>query len=236
MCSGRVDLSFVLRAFLNGMDGVFIGGCHLNECHYITDGNYHALSMVQICKKILAYLKINPGRLRLESMSAGEGIRFAEVVNDFSRELREIGPLGKGEGIDANALKFRIEAAAKLVPYIKLVERERLRISVKSEEEYNRFFASDEVTRLFNELILDKLAISQILMLLREKPRSTGELSELLCIAPSEVTRHLSSSAKQGFARFDETQRRYVANVSGSERGLGPRRFPEGCDEFSPAL
>jgi F420-non-reducing hydrogenase iron-sulfur subunit len=211
MCSGRVDLSFVLRAFSNGMDGVFIGGCHLNECHYITDGNYHSLSMVQICKRILAHLKVNPERLRIESMSAGEGIRFAEVMNDFSRKLKEIGPLGAGEGIDSNALKFGLDAAATLVPYIKLVERERLRIPVKSAEEYDRFFASDEVTRLFNELILDKLAISQILTLLREKPRSTGELSQLLAMTPVEVSRHLNSSAKQGLARFDETQRRYVA-------------------------
>jgi F420-non-reducing hydrogenase iron-sulfur subunit len=220
MCSGRVDLSFVLRAFLNGMDGVFIGGCHLNECHYITDGNYHALSMVHICKKILAYLKIDPERVRLESMSAGEGIRFAEVMNDFSRVLRESGPLGEGEGIDADALRFRLQAAAKLVPYIKLVERERLRISVKTAEEYNRFFASDEVNQVFTELILDKLAISQILMLLREKPRSTGELSELLGEPPSEVAKFLTSSAKQGLARFDETRKRYVANAPG-----GPPAF-----------
>jgi F420-non-reducing hydrogenase iron-sulfur subunit len=216
MCSGRVDLSFVLRAFLNGMDGVFIGGCHFNECHYITDGNYHALSMVQICKKILSRLKVNPERLRLESMSAGEGIRFAEVMNDFSRALNEMGPLGKGEGIDADTLKFKLEAVTKLVPYIKLVERERLRVPVKSADEYNRFFASDEVARLFDELILDKLAISQILMLLREKPRSIKELSEILGITPSEAARHLNSSAKQGLARFDETQRRYVANAPGS--------------------
>jgi F420-non-reducing hydrogenase iron-sulfur subunit len=211
MCSGRVDLSFVLRAFSNGMDGVFIGGCHLNECHYITDGNYHALSMVQICKRILAYLKVNPDRLRIESMSAGEGIRFAEIMNDFSRTLRDLGPLGVGEGIDLQSLKFNLEAAAKLVPYVKLVERERLRIPVKSAEEYNRFFASDEVTRLFDELILDKLAISRILMLLREKPRSTGELSQILGMTPMEVSRRLSSSAKQGLTRFDETQKRYVA-------------------------
>ena len=46
MCSGRVDLAFVLRAFSKGMDGVFIGACHLNECNYITHGNYHALNMV----------------------------------------------------------------------------------------------------------------------------------------------------------------------------------------------
>jgi F420-non-reducing hydrogenase iron-sulfur subunit len=211
MCSGRVDLSFVLRAFSNGMDGVFIGGCHLNECHYITDGNYHALSMVQIGKKILSHLKINPDRLRIESMSAGEGIRFAEVMNDYSRRLREIGPLGTGEGIDPKVLKFKLDAVTKLVPYIKLVERERLRVPVQSAEEYHRFFASDKVIRLFNELILDKLAISQILMLLREKPHSSGELCQILAMTPAEVSRHLNSSAKQGLAKFDEIQRRYVA-------------------------
>ena len=83
MCSGRVDLSFVLRAFQNGMDGVFIGGCHFNECHYITDGNYHALSLVLLCQKLMAHMGLNPERLRLEELSAGEGIRFAEVMNEF---------------------------------------------------------------------------------------------------------------------------------------------------------
>jgi coenzyme F420-reducing hydrogenase delta subunit/DNA-binding transcriptional ArsR family regulator len=211
MCSGRVDLSFVLRAFSNGTDGVFIGGCHLNECHYITDGNYHALSMVLICRKILSSLQINPERLRLESMSAGEGIHFAEVMNDFSRKLREMGPLGKAEGIDPDSLQFRLESATQLVPYIKLVERERLRINVRSEEEYRRFFASAEVDRLFGELVLDKLAINQILMLLRKEPRSTGELAGVLGVSPTEVTRHLNNSAKLGLARFDQNRKRYVA-------------------------
>ena len=211
MCSGRVDLSFVLRAFSNGTDGVFIGGCHLNECHYITNGNHHAYSMVQLCKKLLAHIGVNPERIRIEQMSAGEGIRFAEIMNDFSRKLRELGPLGKGEGIDENGLKFRLEAITKLVPYIRLVERERLRVRRNTAEEYGQFFSSDEVNRLFQELIADKLAISQIMVLLREKPRSTGEISEILGVSPAEVSRHLSISAKQGLARFDESQKRFVA-------------------------
>jgi coenzyme F420-reducing hydrogenase delta subunit len=211
MCSGRVDLSFVLRAFSNGTDGVFIGGCHLNECHYITNGNHHAYAMVQLCKKLLGHMGLNPERLRIEQMSAGEGIRFAEFMNDFSRKIRELGPLGKGEGIDADGLKFKLDAATRLVPYIRLVERERLRVRCGSAEEYAEFFVSDEVNKLFQELIADKLAISQIMLLLREKPRSTGEISEILGVSPSEVSRHLSISAKQGLARFDESQKRFVA-------------------------
>ena len=211
MCSGRVDLSFVLRAFSNGTDGVFIGGCHLNECHYITNGNHHAYGMVQLCKKLLTHMGVNPERLRIEQMSAGEGIRFAEFMNDFSRKVRELGPLGKGEGIDVDGLKLKLEAITKLVPYIRLVERERLRAHCGSAEEYAEFFRSDEVNRLFQELIADKLVISQIMTLLREKPRSTAEISQILGVSPSEVSRHLSISAKQGLARFDQSQKRFVA-------------------------
>jgi F420-non-reducing hydrogenase iron-sulfur subunit len=210
MCSGRVDLAFVLRAFSRGMDGVFIGGCHLNECHYITNGNHHAYGMVQLCKKVLAHLGVNPDRIRIEQMSAGEGIRFAEFMNDFSKKVRDLGPLGKGEGIDLDRLRFRLEALTKLVPYIRLVERERLRVRCNTAEEYAELFNSDEVNRLFQELIADKLTISQIMALLREKPRSTGELSEILGVAPPEVSRHLSISTKQGLARFDESQKRFV--------------------------
>jgi F420-non-reducing hydrogenase iron-sulfur subunit len=211
MCSGRVDLSFVLRAFTNGMDGVFIGGCHLNECHYITDGNHHAFSMVQLCKKLLGCMGLNPDRLRIDQLSAGEGIRFAEIMNEFSKRLHELGPLGKAEGLDRGKLLSRLKAASRLVPYIRLVERERLRIHLNSAEEYERYFQRDEVARLIQELIADKIAISQIMDLLREQPRSTAELSEMLGIAPMELSKYMSHSTRQGLTRFDEGRKRFIA-------------------------
>ena len=210
MCSGRVDLEFLLRAFSKGIDGVFIGGCRLNECNYITHGNYDALSNVHICKKLLELIGVNPDRLTIKFMSAGEGILLAEVINDFCKQIGELGPLGKSDGIDENGLKFKLEAATKLIPYIKLVERERLRAPSKSEGEYNKFFTSDEVDRLFKELIGEKLAISQIMLLLRERPLSTGEISEILGLNPSEVSRHMNSSSRQGFVRYDESRKCYA--------------------------
>lgn len=153
MCSGRVDLEFVLRAFSNGSDGVFIGGCRLNECNYITHGNYDALNMVLLCRKIMEHIGLNPERLRIEFMSSGEGILFAEVMNDFGKKVKELGPLGKGEGIDGNELKSKLEAVTKLIPYIKLVKREKLALHLDKEEEYNELFTSDEVDRLFREVI-----------------------------------------------------------------------------------
>ncbi len=209
MCTGRIDLAFVLRAFLNGADGVFVGGCWPGECHYITEGNYDALSNMHLTKKLLTHIGVNPERLRLEWVSASEGSRFAEVMDDFVKKLKETGPLGKGEGINENELKLKLEAVNKLVPYIKLVERERLRIPVKSEEAYNKFYTSDETNRLFNELIGDKLAISQIVSLLGEKALSTGEMSEILGLNSSEVSRHINSSSKQGLVRYDVNSKCY---------------------------
>jgi coenzyme F420-reducing hydrogenase delta subunit len=210
MCSGRVDFSHVLRAFSNGADGVFIGACHLNDCHYITDGNYSALGNVFILKKIMENIGLNPERLRLESLSAGEGIRFAEVMNEFNKKIKDIGPLGESEGMDENTLKSRLEAVNNLVPYIRLVERERMRVPVKSEEAYRTFFTSDGFNRVFDETIGEKMAISQIISILREGPLTTGEIANVLGLTPSEVSRHLNSSSRQRFVRFDEGLKRYA--------------------------
>jgi hypothetical protein len=153
---------------------------------------------------------VNPERLRLEWVSASEGIRFAEVITDFTRKLKDLGPLGTEEGIDKNGLKLNLEAAKNLIPYIKLVERERLRVRFETQEEYNEFFTSDEVDRLFQELVADKLAISRIMLLLRERPLSTGEISETLGLNSSEVSRYLKISAREGLTRFDESQKRFA--------------------------
>jgi F420-non-reducing hydrogenase iron-sulfur subunit len=210
MCSGRVDLDFILRAFANGQDGVLIGGCRLNECNYITHGNYDALSNTFLSKKILAHIGLNPERMRIEFMSGADGNLLADVTDDFTRKVKELGPLGRGEGLDENRLKLRLEAIRKLVPYMKLVERERLRIPAKSEELYREFFTSDEFNGLFDELIADKMAISQIMMLLREKPLSTGEISETLGLNPSEVSKHMKSSSRQGLVRYDVNLKCYA--------------------------
>ena len=152
MCSGRVDLAFVIRAFSNGMDGVFIGGCRLNECNYLTHGNYHALTMVLLCKKIMEHIGLNPERLKIEFMSSGEGQILAEALNDFGKKVRSLGPLGKSEGIDEHELKAKLEEVAKLVPYIKIVKREKLASRLESEEEYDGFFTREEIDALFREV------------------------------------------------------------------------------------
>ncbi len=209
MCTGRVDLSFIFRALLNGKDGVFMGGCHPGECHYLTQGNYGALSTLHMGRKLLETIGIRSERLRLEYVSASEGSRYAEIMDDFSSKVRELGPLGKGEGIDETVLRRKLEVVYHLIPYIKLVERERLRMPVKSVEAYHAFFGGDEFEKLFKELIADKMEIAQIMAILREKPCSAKEISEMLDVTPGEASNRLKRSAREGFVRFDGTHMRF---------------------------
>lgn len=210
MCSGRVDSEHVMRAFEDGIDGVFIGGCWLGECHYSTEGNYDALSMMHLTRKVLGQIGVNPERLRLNWVSASEGIRFAEVVTDFTNKLTELGPLGKGEGIDEHVLKLKLEAAIRILPYLKLVEREKLRVRFATEEEYDAFFSSAEVEGLIRKLITDKLAISQITTLLENTRLSSNEISGILGFDSTETSGYLRKIAQQGLVGYDESNKQYT--------------------------
>ncbi len=136
MCSGRVDLEFILRAFLKGQDGVFIGGCKLDECNYVTHGNYDAYALNHLGKKILEHIGLNPKRLRTEFMSGADGNLLASYSTEFSNEIKELGPLGSSEGMGLDLVKFKLEAARMLVPFLRLVEREKLRVPEKSKKAY----------------------------------------------------------------------------------------------------
>ncbi|MCU0584971.1 MAG: hydrogenase iron-sulfur subunit [Desulfobacterales bacterium] len=153
MCAGRVDLAFVLRAFLRGVDGVFIGGCRLGECNYVTHGNYHALNMVLLCRRLLEHIGLNPERLRIEFMSGADGILFAEVVADFNKRMAELGPLGRTEGLDRKELAARLEQITRLVPYLKLANREKLAARLGRAEEWEALFTLDEIDRLLSDVV-----------------------------------------------------------------------------------
>jgi F420-non-reducing hydrogenase iron-sulfur subunit len=153
MCSGRVDLAFIHRAFSNGMDGVFIGGCRLNECNYITHGNYHALNMVLLFRKIMEHIGLNPERLSIEFMSSGEGILLTEVIDDFCKNVKQLGPLGQSETLHKVELKAKLEELGKLIPYIKIAKRQKLEARLETEQAYEEFFTRDEIDKLFSEAI-----------------------------------------------------------------------------------
>jgi len=92
MCSGRVDVQFVLKAFAKGADGVLIGGCHPGDCHY-QEGNYKALRRYRLLRRLIRQMGIEDERLRLEWISAAEGDRVRVVINEMVETLKKLGPL-----------------------------------------------------------------------------------------------------------------------------------------------
>jgi F420-non-reducing hydrogenase iron-sulfur subunit len=93
MCSGRMDPTFVAKAFELGADGVIISGCHPGDCHY-QEGNYKTLRRVHLLKRILDGFGIDPDRLRLVWVSASEGDQWAATANEMASQIRSLGPLG----------------------------------------------------------------------------------------------------------------------------------------------
>jgi F420-non-reducing hydrogenase iron-sulfur subunit len=211
MCSGRVDLEFIFRAFAKKADGVFIGGCHLNDCHYNPEGNYDALGNSLIAKRILANIGVNPERLRLEWVSAGEGTRFAEVMHELSAKIKSLGPFGAGEGRPIGELQAGLQAATDLVPYIKLVERERFRVAERTEDGYHKLFGSAEFDQLFQELILDKLTLGRIMGHIRSQPSAAGDIASGLKLQTSDVLRYLNVLTQRGLVKFEGNQVQAVA-------------------------
>lgn len=92
MCSSRIDPQHILHAFKEGADGIFMGGCHPGDCHYV-EGNYKTLRRIMLFKNMLEDLGINKDRLRLEWISAAEGKKFVTVMNEFADQIRTLGPV-----------------------------------------------------------------------------------------------------------------------------------------------
>ena len=90
-CTGRVDIIHLLKAIEDGADGVYVAGCLEGECHFIS-GNLKAKKRVQYVKKVLEELGIEPERVEMFNLSAGEGTRFAEIANEMFNRINELGP------------------------------------------------------------------------------------------------------------------------------------------------
>jgi F420-non-reducing hydrogenase iron-sulfur subunit len=91
MCSGRIDPTFILKAFQQGADGVLVCGCHPGDCHY-QEGNYKCLRRFKLIRKFTKQMGIEEERLQLEWISASEGKQFAELVNNMTKTLLALGP------------------------------------------------------------------------------------------------------------------------------------------------
>ena len=118
MCSGRVEPSFILKAFQEGADGVLISGCHIGDCHYV-DGNIKTLRRTPLIKTLLSQLGVEEERFKQTWISAAEGEKFAQVVKAMVEEIKRIGPFKKQaeeetDDFDDKAYGLMIEAAVTI--------------------------------------------------------------------------------------------------------------------------
>ncbi len=114
MCSGRLDPTFVLKAFASGADGVMVTGCHPGDCHYV-EQNYKALRRFILMRKTLEQMGIEPGRLKLTWASAAEGAKFTEEIIKMVEEVRLLGPLDWPAGSQMEKLPEEMLASAAVV-------------------------------------------------------------------------------------------------------------------------
>ena len=90
-CTGRIDFMILMKAFENGADGIIVSGCHPNDCHYST-GNFHARRRWIVFRNLLNFTGIETERIQFSWVSAAEGFKWADVVNDTVEKIRKLGP------------------------------------------------------------------------------------------------------------------------------------------------
>ncbi|MFX1397108.1 MAG: hydrogenase iron-sulfur subunit [Promethearchaeota archaeon] len=192
MCSGRIDPIFIFKSLQLGIDGVIVMGCHIGDCHYL-EGNYEAEKKFEMVLRLLEHLKNDfTKRVKLEWVSASEGVRFGEVVSSFTKQVRELGPSPlSGENPDINLLKKlkAMELAASNKRLRALVGRQR--IITEQENAYGEIVDKQEFDKLFDEAILEEYERHRILIALEEKSKSVKDIAIEINVDPSVVLEHM---------------------------------------------
>lgn len=98
-CTGRIDPVFIIKAFEKGADGVLVSGCHPGDCHYNL-GNLHARRRFILFSKLMNYIGIDSSRLHFSWVSASEGKKWVDVINEVINKVREVGPFKKYQKIN----------------------------------------------------------------------------------------------------------------------------------------
>ena len=110
-CSGRVAIIHMLKALEEGADGVMVAGCLEGDCHY-QSGNLRARKRVNYVREILEKIGMEPDRVAMYNLSAGEGPRFAEIAREMTEKVKELGPSPIKNAKKLVSKKSKVEVAA----------------------------------------------------------------------------------------------------------------------------
>lgn len=206
MCSGRVDPVIVLEMFASGADGVIVTGCHPGDCHYVA-GNLYEERKIKMLKKLIALTGLELGRLRLEWVSAAEGQRFAQVVTEFTEQIRKLGP-SPVSGEKPNQQIFEnLQAAKNAAAGFKLrilVGRE-LELTEKNNV-YQEKLSQEEFDSMLDEIVEAEFIQHKIHLLTRTKPLPVKVLAEAVEMKPAVVLRQIVDMRRRNMIALDHIE------------------------------
>jgi len=203
MCSTRISPHLVLDIFKAGADGILIGGCHLNDCHYIS-GNFYTEKRVRLMLKLLEDAGVDPKRLRLEWVSASEGEKFSKVVTEFTETVRKLGPIQVKK--DAT-LKSKIAAADEASDTFRLRALVGKELGLeKTGNVYGNKLEQTELEKLIDSATKEEFERSLILELSKDKPRSVKELGKIMEVPTDRVLRHIVVLRQKNMLSMDHPE------------------------------
>ena len=197
MCSGRVDPAFIAEAFLQGIDGVLVLGCHLGDCHYI-DGNYETEIKMKMLSNLLEHVNFSK-RIRLDWVSAAEGNRFAQLVKEFTKNVENLGPNPikdsklKTETLDdLNAVKSTLTD----IRLRGLIARKRELIT--DGNVHGEILSSEKFEKILEDATQNEFIRNKIMEKIKEKGKSVPDIAKEINIESYKVLEHIVTLRARG--------------------------------------
>jgi len=190
MCSGRIDPKFIVQALELGIDGVYVMGCHIGDCHYL-EGNYEAVKKFEMTQKFLKLVDLD-NRVRLDWVSASEGVRYGEVVSKFVNDIRDLGPSPLSGDSPNKKLINKVKAIRLATGSNRmraLVGRERK--ITEEENVYGEKYPIKKYKEIMSMAIKEEYERHQILIALEDESKSVKVIASELNIDPSIVLEHV---------------------------------------------
>jgi coenzyme F420-reducing hydrogenase delta subunit len=206
MCSSRIEPSIILEMFIQGIDGVFIGGCHFGDCHYM-EGNYHTVYRIEMTKSLLKRVGLNPERLRLEWVSASESVRFAEIMKDMTQKIKNLGPSPiSGKSPDLKVLEQLLIARDAANDFrLRLLCGKAYNIIEKGNV-YNKNIEDERFEGILNEIIEEEMLRQRILRSLMKKSRSVKDIAQDIKTPSKDVLEHIVVLRDRGLVGLEKIE------------------------------
>ncbi len=206
MCSGRVDPVIILEMLANGADGVIVTGCHPGDCHYV-EGNLYEERKIKMLKKLITLTGLEVGRLRLEWVSATEGQRFAQVVTEFTEQVKKLGPSPVSDPNPNQKILENLLAAKNAAADFKLrvlVGRE-LQLTEKGNV-YDEKVSKEDFDSLLDEAVETEFIRHKIHLLTKAEPLPVKTLAEAVDMKPAAVLEQIVAMRRRNMITLDHVE------------------------------